>query len=152
MARPYDQDFALSSASGCHRFLRLGPRAVAGWRGNRLRRHHAPRFLLWSIAALAAADLVVALLKAPPETVGGANPLLPVAGTVVVLLAAAALMPMAGFAVTAVLTFFACGWLMGFRSLGALAVSSVAMALFCWAIFTFAIDLSLPTSPFSRDI
>lgn len=112
-----------------------------------------PRSLLWLIAGINLVDLLLAartraVSKRSPEkkTIWGAM------GLVAAFLIAAAVLRTLGFAISAALLFGACGWIMGFRNPWLLAIISIAAALAAWFVFSFAIDLSLPVSPLSRDI
>lgn len=113
-----------------------------------------PRAILWIVACINAVDLARSALaeaeaaRTPPQAAMIAR----AASVIAVFIIAAAIIESVGFVITSALLFLACGRLLGVRNWWGLVFASIAVALASWLLFSFVIDLSLPTSPFSRII
>ncbi len=112
-----------------------------------------PRWILLGIGALTALHLVRAFIgKVESDPIFFDTLWRRVLMVAIVTIIAALLIKPLGFAIASALAFWVVAALVGYRNYLMLTVFTILFVIITWALFTFVINIGLPTSPFFNRI
>lgn len=102
-----------------------------------------PRAILWVIAGVSLAEVLLSRFRTPEI-----EPTPPLLGRVIMMIIAlifvSAILPIAGYLISAFLAFCGCAWSLGYRKPLRMVASGILTAAVTWVVFSKLIDLSLP--------